>query len=194
VNLRTLTAFGIGLGAALAAGWIGLPRALYRNVEQPIQFSHQTHTGEAVGMSCQDCHALGENGRFAGLPGIDVCAPCHTDPMGDSADEKRLIADYVQPNREIPWLVYARQPENVRFAHAPHLELAKLECEACHADHGKTTALRPLEQNRLSTYSRDIEGHIVVLASASDHGMKMNDCSRCHRERGVEESCLTCHK
>ncbi len=194
MNLRALTALGIGFGAALAAGWIGLPRALYKTVEQPIQFSHATHTGEAVGMTCQDCHALQDDGKFAGLPGIDVCAPCHTDPVGASADEARLIKEYVQPNREIPWLVYARQPENVRFAHAPHLKLANLECEACHGAHGKTARLRPLQQNRLSTYSRDIEGRLVIRASATDHGMKMTDCSRCHQERGVEQSCLTCHR
>lgn len=194
MNLRTLTAFGIGFGAALAAGWIGLPRVLYRSLEQPIQFSHQTHTGEAVGMSCQDCHTLQDDGTFTGLPRIDVCAPCHTDPMGESANEARLIRDYVTPGREIPWLVYARQPENVHFPHAPHLKLANLACDACHGAHGATTTLRPLEQNRVSTYSRDIEGRFVILASASDHGMKMNDCSRCHHERGVEESCLTCHK
>lgn len=194
MNLRALGAFGIGFAAALAAGWIGLPRALYEPVEQPLQFSHATHTGEAVGMTCQDCHALGDDGRFAGLPGIELCAPCHTEPWGSSPHEARLVDEYVQPNREIPWLVYARQPENVYFAHAPHIKLANLPCETCHGEHGKTTSLRPFERNRISTYSRDIEGHLVVLASANDHGMKMNDCSRCHHERGVEQSCLTCHR
>jgi hypothetical protein len=194
LNSRALITFGIGFAAALAAGWLGLPKALYQTVEQPIQFSHATHTGEAVGMSCQDCHALGEDGRFAGIPRLEVCSPCHTEPMGESDAEATLVRDYVTPNREIPWLVYSRQPENVRFAHAPHLGLAKLECSDCHGDHGTTASLRPLQRNRLSTYSRDVEGRIVILASSSDHGMKMNDCSRCHSERGVEESCLTCHK
>jgi menaquinone reductase, multiheme cytochrome c subunit len=194
VNPRTLMAFGVGFGAALAAGWIGLPRVLYRSVEQPIQFSHVTHTGEAVGMSCQDCHTLQEDGKFTGLPRLDLCAPCHTDAIGESADEARMIRDYVTPGVEIPWLVYARQPENVHFPHAPHIALAKLECEACHGAHGSTAALRPLQRNRLSTYSRDIEGRLLVRASAFDRGMKMNDCSRCHRKSGVEESCLTCHK
>ena len=193
MNLRALSTFGIGFAAALAAGWIGLPRALYRSVEQPIQFSHKTHT-EAGGMSCQDCHALAEDGKFAGIPPLELCAPCHTEPIGTSEAEARLVRDFVTPGREIPWLVYSRQPENVRFAHAPHIALAKLECEACHGDHGNTGALRPFEQNRLSTYSRDIEARLIVRASASDHGMKMNDCSRCHADRGVEESCLTCHK
>lgn len=194
MNLRTLTAIGIGFGAAMAAGWIGLPRALYRTLDQPMQFSHATHTGEAVGMACADCHALQEDGKFTGLPRIEVCAPCHTDPIGESEDEARLVRDYVTPGLEIPWLVYARQPENVRFPHAPHLTLAGMECQACHGDHGATATLRPLEKNRLSTYSRDIEGRLPIRFSASDRGMKMTDCSRCHRERGVEESCLTCHK
>ncbi len=194
MTLRAFTAFGIGIAAALAAGWIAVPRALYTKVEQPIQFSHKTHTGEAVGMSCQDCHPLGNDGKFAGLPGIETCAPCHAEPMGDNPDEARLVRDYVTPNRQIPWLVYARQPENVHFAHAPHVRLAKLECQACHGAHGTSARLRPLERNRISTYSREVEGRIAIRASLTTNGMKMNDCSRCHRERGVEESCLTCHK
>jgi hypothetical protein len=185
---------GIGLGAALACGWLAFPAALYQPIEQPIQFSHKLHTGDKVGMACEDCHALTADGRF-NLPKTETCAGCHSEVQGKSADEKRLVDDYVAKNREIPWLVYAQQPENVYFSHAPHLKLANLKCERCHGAHGSTTSLRPFERDRISTYSRDIKPVAMILGSSARTGsMTMDDCSACHHERGVKESCLTCHK
>ena len=195
MNFRALLTFGLGLGAALAGGWIAFPRALYRQIEQPIQFSHQTHTGDKVGMTCDGCHSLTEDGRFTGLPKLESCAPCHTEAQGTTLAEKTLVEEYVAKEREIPWLVYARQPENVYFSHAPHVSLAKIECERCHGPHGKSAKLRPFEQNRISTYSRDIWGPSITRVNNREwEGMKMTDCSRCHHQRGVRESCLTCHK
>ena len=102
---------------------------------------------------------------------------------------------YVTPNREIPWAVYSRQPENVWFPHAPHLKLAKLDCAECHGDHGKTTRLRPFERNRISGYSRDIWGPSISRISARQRpGMKMDDCVDCHHEHGLSHSCMECHK
>lgn len=186
--------FGMGLGAALACGWLAFPMALYQPIDQPIQFSHKLHTGEDVALTCEDCHALTPDGRF-NMPATESCAGCHSEVQGKTADEKRLVDEYVSKNREIPWLVYARQPENVYFSHAPHLKLAGLKCERCHGAHGTTANLRPFERNRISTYSRDVKPVPVLLAKSSGPGsMTMDDCSRCHHERGVRESCLTCHK
>ena len=194
MKVRGLIAFALGMAGALALGWLAFPNALYSSVEQPLQFSHKVHTGEQVGMGCQDCHAIGEDGRFAGLPTLESCAGCHSEPQGKTAEEKRFVEQYVAKNREVPWLVYARQPENVYFSHAAHVNLGKVECDRCHRGHGTTDRLRPLEQNRLSTYSRDIDGFSMVSLRKRDDGMKMTDCSNCHHERGVKESCLTCHK
>ena len=38
-------------------------------------------------------------------------------------------------------------------------------------------------QDRISGYSRDVW-----------RGMKMDDCVACHRQQGLEHSCLDCHK
>lgn len=192
---RNLIVFTLGAAAAMAAGWLGFPRLLYQRIEQPVQFSHAVHVGESVGMACQDCHSLDESGRFSGLPKLDACAPCHAEPVGETEAEKHFVESYVVPNVEIPWLVYARQPENVYFSHAPHIARAELACETCHGPHGGTTSLRPLERNRLTGYSRDIWGRSLSrVRNAEWEGMKMSDCSACHREHGVRESCLTCHK
>ena len=187
--------FVVGLGSALALGWVAFPRLQYRTVEQPLQFSHKVHTSEAVGMTCEDCHSLGEDGRFTGLPSMAACEPCHTEPQGTTAEEKRFVDEYVTKGREVAWLVYARQPENVYFSHAPHVGLAGLECARCHGPHGGTDKLRPYQENRLSSYSRDIWGPSPTrLRRAEWEGMKMTDCSTCHDAHGVRQSCLTCHK
>jgi len=103
--------------------------------------------------------------------------------MGTTAAEKQFIDRYVTPQREVQWAVYARQPENVYFSHAAHVKLAHLECSSCHRDHGQADTLRLYEEDRISGYSRDIW-----------RDMKMDDCVACHRQRGIENSCLDCHK
>ena len=187
--------FVTGFAAALSIGWIGLPRALYERSEQPLQFSHALHTQENVGLTCDACHGLDAEGRFTGIPSVAQCADCHSEVVGESEAERRLVEDYVRAGREIPWKVYARQPDTVFFPHAQHLRLAGLSCERCHGPHGSSAELRPFERNRLSGYSRDIWGRSIAgLSRAPWDGMKMGDCSHCHRDNGVIESCLDCHK
>ena len=130
-------------------------------------------------------------GRTAASPafrGSSSARQCHAEPQGKTADEKVLVEKYVAPKREIPWLVYARQPENAHFSHAPHLAAAKIACERCHGPHGSSESLRPFELNRISGYSRDIWGHrISGIRTGQPDGMKMSDCSplpRRARRRG----------
>jgi hypothetical protein len=194
VKARAAIGYLAGAAAALVGGWVAFPSVLYQTVNQPLQFSHAIHAGEKTGLACKDCHPISADGRFAGVPGIETCTPCHQEAQGNSPDEKRLVEEYVTKGREIAWLVYARQPENVSFSHAQHVSLAGLPCERCHGPHGTSTRLRPFERNRVSGYSRDIWGRqLSRLGRAAWEGMKMDDCSACHRARGVRESCLDCH-
>ena len=185
----------LGFAAALATGWFAFPAILYDSSDQPIQFSHASHAGPDLGLSCQDCHGFDGDGRFQGVPGIANCAGCHQEAQGTTDDERLLVDRYVTPATEVPWLIYARQPVNVHFSHAAHVRLAGIACERCHGPHGAGDRLRPFERNRLSGYSRDIWGRSISrLRRAEWEGMKMADCQRCHRERGASGSCLTCHK
>lgn len=187
--------FLLGLGGMLLVGWVVFPKVLYRSEAQPIQFSHATHAGEKAGMACEDCHAVLVDGRYSGIPAVAKCAECHSAQLGESPEEKILVEEYVLKNRDIDWRVYARQPENVYFSHSPHLRQAHLDCIRCHGPHGTSNQLRPYQVNRISGYSRDIWGPgISGLKSQPWEGMKMDDCSACHHERGVQESCLDCHK
>jgi hypothetical protein len=178
---RALLFFSVGLALVLALGWLGFPRLLYARAEQPLGFSHEIHASDKTGLGCADCHPTGEDGRFAGIPRIDNCAGCHAEAQGETAEEKRLVEEYVVPGREIPWLVYARQPENVRFPHAIHVKRGGFACERCHGAHGTSAALPPHETNRITGYSRDVR--------------KMSDCESCHADNHRERtSCLACHK
>jgi menaquinone reductase, multiheme cytochrome c subunit len=196
MSRRAFLFFSAGLALALVLGWAAFPRLLYARAEQPLRFSHQTHASKKTGFSCADCHPIAADGRFAGIPAIENCAGCHAEPQGPSADEKRLVEEYVKPGREIPWLVYGRQPENVRFPHAIHVSRAGIECERCHGPHGTTDSLRPHETNRISGYSRDIWGpSLARVGTRPWQRMKMSDCESCHAEHGRERTaCLACHK
>jgi len=178
---RALASFSAGLALALALGWVGFPRLLFGRAEQPLRFSHRTHASDKTGFGCADCHPIGEDGRFAGIPRLDNCAGCHAEPQGSSAEEKRLVEEYVTPGREIPWLVYSRQPENVRFPHAVHVKQGGIACERCHGAHGASDTLPAHETNRITGYSRAVT--------------KMNDCESCHAEHlAARTACLACHK
>ena len=195
MNSRSL-AFVAGLAPALAVGWFGFPRLLYKQVEQPLSFSHKVHTGEKGGMGCADCHSLGADGRFTGIPRLEKCAGCHAQAIGTTPAEKRFVDDYVAKGREVDWLVYARQPDNVYFSHAVHLSgKDKVACERCHGPHGTTDTLRAWQVNRISGYSRDIWGpKIARVGRRPWEGMTMNDCIECHEKQGRDSSCLACHK
>lgn len=160
-----------------------------------MQFSHVTHAGEKAGMACTDCHALGEDGRFQGIPAVTKCGECHAAQLGESESEKVLVEEYVTMNKEVPWLVYSRQPDNAYFPHASHLKLGEMKCEDCHGPHGQSENLRPYQVNRISGYGRDIWGqNISGFPSESWQGMKMDRCVRCHAQHNRRDGCIDCHK
>lgn len=176
---RGVPFFIAGMALTLAGGWIAFPRAVQKRSAQPLQFSHRVHADKG-GMKCEDCHSLLANGSFSGVPRVEKCSGCHATPSGSTPDEKLLVDQYVTANREIPWKMYGRQPDNAWFPHAYHVNLAKLTCEQCHGDHGKTDKL-PLQQvNRISGYRGAV--------------MKMSNCEQCHHDKGVSTGCIDCHK
>ena len=196
MNRRAVLFFAVGAALVLALGWLGFPRLLYARAGQPLRFSHKTHASEKTGFGCADCHPIGEDGRFAGIPRVESCAGCHAEPQGASAEEKRFVEEFVKPGREVPWLVYARQPEHVFFPHAVHVKRAAIACERCHGGHGATDGLRPFAANRVSGESRDVWGpSLSRLFNPPGQGMKMGDCEGCHAARGrAHTACLSCHK
>ena len=186
--------FVVGFVLFSALGWWATPAILYAEKPQPFQFSHKVHL-EQVDDGCKSCHKFREDGSFSGIPSLAACAECHSeDPNGEAPEEKVFIEQYLKKNKPIPWKVYSRQPPNVYFSHAAHIENAGLECNTCHGDHGNSSKLKPYQYNRLSTYSRDIWGYSMIPLGGPPDRMKMDDCANCHRENGVRDACFVCHK
>jgi len=192
---RNTLVFGCGLVMALFAGWVLYPRALYSKKPQPIEFRHKTHAEKSGASDCAQCHTFRDDGSYAGIPSMDTCAGCHSDRIGTSAAEEKLVDQYIKPGHATPWLVYSRQPANVWFSHAIHVKRGGLACTECHGNYGESDHLRFYEVNRISGYSRDIWGHSMSrLRRAPGDGMKMSDCESCHQKRNVEVGCLGCHE
>ncbi|MFH0810507.1 MAG: menaquinone reductase multiheme cytochrome c subunit QrcA [Pseudomonadota bacterium] len=194
---RSWLAFLVGFFALQVVGWVIFPALLYGTKTQPLNFSHKAHV-ENAGVGCEDCHAFREDGTFAGIPNVAKCKECHESAVTESPAEATLISEYIAKNKEIPWLVYARQPDCVFFSHAAHVKLGQMECTICHGDHGKTDQLRPYQYNRITKYSRDIWGkYISGIYAFKKHpydSMKMDDCGTCHKEQHVSNACFVCHK
>ncbi len=194
--------FLIGLAASLVVGWVIFPAVLYSEKKQPINFNHKLHV-ENVEDSCESCHFFREDGSFSGIPKLESCLECHEEAQGEDPEEIKFVEDYVQKEREVPWLVYARQPDSVFFSHAAHVKAGKLDCVSCHGHHGESETSRVYEYNLLTQYSRDIWGkNMAGLKKNSWDRMKMDDCAECHerlkkRDSSVQtqkEACFVCHK
>ncbi|SHF32172.1 Class III cytochrome C family protein [Desulfacinum infernum DSM 9756] len=168
--------FLAGFVGALILGWVVFPNLLYSSKTQPVTFLHSSHEDS----SCEDCHYFRDDGSYSGVPGVAKCAECHEEPMTESEDERILVEEYIQQEREIPWLVYAWQPDNVYFSHAAHTEEQGIECVRCHRDVSAEEKMPVYKENRITGYSKNT--------------MKMVECEKCHAEKGASNSCHICHK
>jgi hypothetical protein len=169
--------FLAGFAVALIFGWVIFPELLYSQKSQPVNFSHALPDHQGAG--CEDCHTFREDGTYTGIPKIAKCQECHESTMTESQDEKVLVEEFIQQEKEIPWLVYAYQPDNVYFSHAPH-QAKGVECVQCHRDITNEQKNPPYRENRLTGYSRST--------------MKMDACEKCHAEQAASNSCEICHK
>ncbi len=194
--------FFIGLIASLILGWIIYPKLLYSQKKQPIDFNHAIHM-DLVDDGCESCHFFREDGSYSGVPKLAQCIDCHEEVQGETENEAVFVQEYVQKQKEVPWLVYSRQPDCVFFSHVVHVKTAQIDCTQCHGHIGESTNLKIYEENRITGYSRDIWGkNMSGYKKNSWDRMKMDDCAECHaKEKGMESSvqtkkdaCFVCHK
>jgi len=195
--------FILGLALSMVVGWAVFPKVLYSQESQPIGFNHKLHLDQ-VDDGCASCHIFREDGTFEGYPKLEQCISCHEDKIGESENEAVFVDEYVAKEREVPWKVYARQPDCVFFSHAAHVEGAKLDCRTCHGDIGESESLKPYQANRITGYSRDIWGNnIAGIKIDSWDRMKMDDCAKCHKQsddlhdssvQTGRDACFVCHK
>jgi hypothetical protein len=194
--------FIIGFALSLVVGWGIFPKLLYSQKHQPVEFNHVLHN-EEVSDGCESCHYFREDGSFAGIPTLESCMECHEEALGESEAEEHFVQNYVFPEREIPWLVYSKQPPCVYFSHAAHVIKGGMDCKTCHGDIGESDHLKVYEENRITGYSRDIWGkNMIGLKKNTWDRMKMDDCAECHVKENVRQGsvqtlkggCFVCHK
>jgi len=193
--------FILGLAASLVLGWVIFPQLLYSSKEQPIQFNHALHN-ELVDDGCESCHFFRDDGTYSGVPKLAQCIDCHDEILGESPEEEKFYTQYVEKDREVPWLVYSRQPDCVFFSHVAHVKMGKMDCVTCHGHIGESERLKTYQANRITGISRDIWGHnIAGFKKNSWDRMKMDDCSECHQRENVNQNsvqtlkggCFVCH-
>jgi hypothetical protein len=183
--------FFLGLVASLIVGWVIFPKLLYSRKTQPIDFNHVLHV-ETVDEGCESCHFFREDGSFAGIPKLEQCIECHEEVQGESPDEIKFVEEYVAKEREVPWLIYSKQPDCVFFSHVAHVKMAKMDCTSCHGPIGESEHLKVYEENRITGYSRDIWGrNISGLKRNPWDRMKMDDCAECHENQPSKRATLT---
>jgi len=194
--------FIAGFVASLIVGWVIFPKLLYSEKQQPVVFSHALHNDMVDG--CESCHYFREDGSYSGVPTLAACIDCHEEVMSGTEAEVHFVEEYVWKNREVPWLVYSRQPPCVFFSHAAHVLKAEMDCVTCHGHIGESDSLKPYQENRISGYSRDIWGYEIsgLIKRNPWDSMKMDDCAECHNREGVNQAsvqtnrggCFVCHK
>ncbi|MFZ2445078.1 MAG: menaquinone reductase multiheme cytochrome c subunit QrcA [Syntrophobacteraceae bacterium] len=167
--------FLVGFVGAMVVGWVVFPNLLFSQKAQPINFSHVAHQDN----DCESCHKFRADGSYTGIPRIDNCKECHETAQGTTEAERILVEEYVAKDKELPWKVYAWQPDNVFFSHAPHKGQG-LECTSCHRDVKKEEKLPPYRENRITGYSIST--------------MTMRECEDCHASKGASNNCEICHK
>jgi hypothetical protein len=140
-----------------------------KSVRQPIAFNHRKHVEEAS-LTCSTCHQFYETEAFSGLPAADVCAMCHLEPQGKSAEERELVK-LLKAGAPLEWKPLFRQPPHVFSSHRRHVVVAKLDCPVCHGEIGNSTQ-PPARVKRLV----------------------MQDCLDCHQRRRAATECTTCHR
>ena len=204
-----ILSFFVGFVFMMVIGWVVFPWALYAEKKQPIDFNHRLHV-EDEGMDCESCHFFRDDGTYAGVPKLEQCTDCHEEIMGSAEDENGnptneaiFVEEYVVKEREVPWLIYSKQPDCVFFSHVAHVKKAGMDCVTCHGPIGESETLKPYKYNRITGESQDIWGPgISGIAKNSWDRMKMDTCADCHAEAKMapssvqtnKDACFVCHK
>jgi hypothetical protein len=198
----TIGIFGTGFLVFLCLGWLVLPSFAYVTKKQPVDFRHGSHV-QKIGIKCNTCHFFYEDGSWAGVPPLEVCADCHKKVIGKTLEEKKFFEEYIKKNREVEWALYFRQPQCVSFSHSAHVRRAKIACETCHGPQGYSDYPATYQVNIITNYSYivyDPDIPINPLTIRSGKGkdvwgtVRMDECAECHRARGQSTACFICHK
>lgn len=135
--------------------------------QQPLPFSHKTHTG-TMKLACKMCHPNPDPGETMTIAGPAKCMQCHSAIKTDSPAIQRLAA-YAKEGRDIPWVRVYAIPSWVDFSHRAHLEKGNT-CQDCHGPVAERDAL------------------------SKETDLSMAGCMKCHTAKKASVSCDFCHE
>ena len=163
-------------------------------VEQPIEFPHDRHAGDAAkgGMqiNCMYCHTYARRSIVAGIPPLQKCIGCHQsiESVRETPRIKKLF-EYWEAKKAVPWKKVHDLPDFVRFNHERHIQRFVFKqnkpvqeaCGYCHGDVKTMTVAR--RQKPLSMgwcVSCHMKDHpLDATSTKTSHGP--NDCWQCHK-------------
>jgi len=147
-----------------------------QEISQPFAYPHQIHVTQE-GISCIECHPGAETADHATIPQTGVCAECHEEAIGESAEEARLV-EWLASGEPIPWRRVTRVAEHVHFSHRRHVLAGQILCETCHGE--VKDLMEPITRP-----FRNFQGEIG-----------MERCIACHLASGNPRAtvdCVLCH-
>jgi hypothetical protein len=197
--LRSLTLlagllFFAGSHAADALPKLTTPDDVGPAIEQPIEFPHFRHAGDAkdggMQINCMYCHTYARRSMVAGIPPIQKCIGCHQsiDSVRDKPRIKKLF-EYWDAKKAIPWKKVHDLPDFVRFNHERHIQRFYFQQdrpyqEVCGYCHGNVKTMTVAQRQKPLTMGWCAACHQKdhpVSANSSKTGHGPNDCFTCHK-------------
>jgi hypothetical protein len=185
-------------------------------IEQPIEFPHFRHAGDAdkggMQINCMYCHTYARRSLVAGIPPIQKCIGCHQsiESVRESPRIKKLF-EYWDAKKAIPWKKVHDLPDFVRFSHERHIkrfifQLNRPVQEVCGYCHGNVKEMTVARRSKslamgwcVSCHQQDhpvtAEGGTPIGGQAYWYSMHkpLVDASGIIKAKGPND-CSVCHK
>ena len=188
--------------AADAAQTLTTADDLGPKVDQPIEFPHDRHAGDAdkggMQINCMYCHTYARRSIVAGSPPLQKCIGCHQsiESVRETPRIKQLF-EYWEGSKDgkiaaktpVPWKKVHDLPDFVRFNHERHIQRFYFQqdkpvqevCGYCHGDVKTMTVARRSKSLSMGWCVNCHEKDHLVDASSTKTTQGPNDCWQCHK-------------
>ena len=171
-------------------------------VDQPIEFPHDRHAGDAAqgGMqiNCMYCHTYARRSIVAGIPPLQKCIGCHQsiESVRETPRIKKLFEYWegsadgkIAARTPVPWKKVHDLPDFVRFNHERHIQRfyfqqGKPVQEVCGYYHGDVKTMTVARRSKSLSMGWCVSCHEkdhLVDASSTNTSNGPNDCWQCHK-------------
>ena len=171
-------------------------------VDQPIDFPHDRHAGDAdkggMQINCMYCHTYARRSIVAGIPPLQKCIGCHQsiESVRETPRIKQLF-EYWEGSKDgkiaaktpVPWKKVHDLPDFVRFNHERHIQRFYFQqgkpvqevCGYCHGDVKTMTVARRTKSLSMGWCVSCHEKDHLVDATSTQTTQGPNDCWQCHK-------------